>query len=174
MQSIAGIFDNSLEANRAVTELLNAGFADSNISLIMSDEARDRNFHYSSTHHEIEREDNDAKDVAVSGATGAAVGGALGALIAGLTAVGTLAVPGAGLLAAGPIVAALSGAGAGAAVGGLGGALIRAGFGSNEAEQYEEEIRKGKAVVVVHADSDSKALAAKSILMRYHAMVEAA
>src|SRR5690606_26745433 len=60
-------------------------------------------------------------DVAAGMATGGVMGG-LGGVLLGL---GALAIPGIGpIVAAGPIVAGLTGAGIGAAVGGLVGALV--------------------------------------------------
>ena len=59
-------------------------------------------------------------------ATGAVTGGAIGGTIGLLAGIGTLAIPGLGpFIAAGPIMAALSGAAAGAtAAGGLAGSLV--------------------------------------------------
>ncbi|MBY0407630.1 MAG: hypothetical protein K2Q01_08050, partial [Rickettsiales bacterium] len=141
MTNVSGIFNSKYEADQAVSRLLNDNFKTSEISLLMTDRTRDTLF--TST-------DDEATRAAKGGVTGAAIGGALGALIAGLTAVGSIVVTGGSVLVAGPIVAALSGAGAGGIVGGLGGALINAGFAADEANQFEEEINSGKAVVVVH------------------------
>jgi hypothetical protein len=59
-------------------------------------------------------------------AMGAVTGGAIGGTIGLLAGIGTLAIPGLGpFIAAGPIMAALSGAAAGATAGGLAGALGR-------------------------------------------------
>jgi hypothetical protein len=96
-------------------------------------------------------------------ATGAATGGILGAIIAGLTAVGSVVVPGVGLLAAGPIVAALAGAGAGGAAGGLVGALVGAGLPEHEAKVYTEHVEKHAILVGVHVD-DKHAGVAREIL----------
>ena len=112
--------------------------------------------------------------VAKGGALGAALGGALGALIAGLTGIGAIALSGGTLLAVGPVVAALYGAGAGGAVGGLSGALISAGFAADEANRYAEEIKRGKAVVIVHAAGEEKAAIAKSALSTSGATIKAA
>lgn len=155
MSKIAGIFDNEVTADRAVAALLNEGFTKDEISLIMSDKARDKLF--SST-------DDEANRVAKGGILGAALGGTLGALLAGLTTVGVVIVPGVSLMAVGPIVAALYGAGAGGAIGGISGSLISAGFAADEANRFEEEIKNGKAVVIVHADSEVKARAAEEAL----------
>jgi hypothetical protein len=165
MKYVAGIFDSRMEAEQALAELLNAGVERDKISLIMTDQTKGKLF--SST-------DDEGTRAAKGAAAGAAIGGALGALVAGLTAVGSIVVPGAGLLAAGPIVAALSGAGAGAAVGGLSGALVRAGIAAAEANRYEEEVKAGKAVVIVHPANDNEALTSHDIMRAHHALTEAA
>lgn len=165
MKSVAGIFDSSLAADRSVSELLAEGFSNSDISLLMSEATRDKLF--SSTDDEAER-------VAKGGLAGAAIGGTLGALLAGLTTVGVIFLPGAGLLAVGPVVAALSGAGAGATVGGLSGALISAGFAADEANTYEEDLKRGKAVVIVHAGDENRAAIARAILRNSGAATRAA
>lgn len=165
MKTVAGIFDSNITADRAVSSLLDEGFSKDDISLIMSDKTRDKLF--SST-------DDEANRVAKGGIVGAALGGALGAFVAGLTTVGIIVLPGGSLLAVGPIIAALSGAGAGGAVGGLGGALISAGFAADEASRYEEEIKRGKAVVIVHAANEEKAIIAEAALSESGAAIKAA
>jgi len=87
-------------------------------------------------------------------ATGAALGGVLGAVAAGLAAVGTIAVPGLALVAAGPVVAALAGLGAGAAAGGLTGGLLGLGIPEHEAKFYAKEIEKGGILVGVYTHDD--------------------
>ena len=154
MKAVSGVFDSQIVAENVVSSLLNEGFIKDDISLLMSDHTRNRLF--SST-------DDEANRAAKGAVAGASIGVALGAIIAGLTAAGAIVSSGGVLLASGPIVAALSGAGAGAVAGGLAGALIRAGFAADEAGRYEEEIKHGKAVVIVHADSDHKAIIARNI-----------
>lgn len=155
MTNVSGIFNSKYEADQAVSRLLSENFQTSEISLIMTDKTRNTLF---------DSTDDEATRAAKGGATGAAVGGAIGALIAGLTAVGSIVATGGSILMAGPIVAALTGAGAGGIVGGLGGALINAGFAADEANQFEDEVKAGKAVVVVHCDSDLKVSKARSAL----------
>lgn len=78
------------------------------------------------------------------------VGGTLG-LLAGI---GALAIPGVGpLIAAGPILAAMSGAAAGATVGGIGGALIGMGIPEIEARRYEGKISGGNILIAVHVEN---------------------
>jgi hypothetical protein len=89
------------------------------------------------------------------------VGGTLGWLIG----IGTLAIPGVGpLIAAGPIVAALAGAGVGSAVGGMAGALIGLGVPELEAKRYEEEIKRGRILVSVRCDSVARAHSVRTVL----------
>lgn len=165
MKNIAGVFDSKKEADAAVSTLLDTGFSKEHMSLIVSDNA----------HHAIfsAPSDDESKRTIEGGAAGALIGGAIGALVAGLTLVGTIALPGSGLLAVGPIMAAFTGAGAGAIAGGLSGALISAGFAVDEAKHYEEAIRHGKAVIIVHA-TDEMVPAARVALRSSHGTVKAA
>ncbi len=165
MKTVAGVFDNKFVADKAMVGLMYAGFTKDNISLIMSEGTK--NVFFSST-------DEEANQTAKGATTGAVIGGALGALIAGLTAVGSLATAGGVILISGPIVAALSGAGVGGMAGGLAGALIRSGLAANEASHYEDEIKHGKAVVVVHAESEEQAKRARQALQSSGAMLKAA
>ena len=71
-----------------------------------------------------------------------------------LAGIGALAIPGLGpFIAAGPIMAALSGAAAGATAGGVVGALVGLGIPEYEAKAYEERIKKGGYLVAVHIDN---------------------
>ena len=165
MTHVSGIFDSKAEAEAAVSRLLNTGFNKDDLSLIVSDNA-----HHTLFPHPV---DNENERTLKGGAAGALIGGALGALVAALTLVGVIVVPGSGLLVAGPLMAAFSGAGAGAAIGGLSGALISAGFAVDVAKKYEEEIRHGKAIIVVHT-SGEMAEAARVALRTGHATIQAA
>ena len=162
MKDIAGIFDSRIEAERALNELLNRGFSESDISIIMSDKTKTKFF------------GDSGHGAAEGGLAGAALGGALGALAAALVAVGTVVIPGAGLVVAGPIVAALSGAGAGATVGGLAGALGGAGFDAAEASKFEDAVKAGKAVLVVQVDNEEESRTAHTVLASYNATTKAA
>ena len=84
------------------------------------------------------------------GATlGTVVGGGVG-LLAGI---GALAIPGVGpVVAAGWLIATLTGAGAGAGVGGLLGSLVGHGVRHEDAEVYSEGVRRGGTLVAVQTD----------------------
>ena len=101
---------------------------------------------------------------APEGATaGVATGGALGGLAGWLVGIGALAVPGAGpFIAAGPILAALSGAALGATAGGLTGALIGYGIPEYEAKLYAGKLECGHILIGVHAIDSGEADAAKT------------
>jgi TusA-related sulfurtransferase len=67
-------------------------------------------------------------------------------------------------MAAGPIVAALAGAGALGATGGLVGSLVGAGIPEIEAKRYAGRIREGGYLISVHCDDRQWASRAKEIL----------
>ena len=88
------------------------------------------------------------------------MGGALG-WIAGI---GALAIPGVGpFIAAGPIIAALSGAAIGATVGGIAGGLIGLGIPEIEAKRYEGKIKEGNILISVHTEDAGEIARAKDI-----------
>ena len=89
--------------------------------------------------------------------TGAAIGGTIGAVLAGLLAVGTVVIPGVGLVAAGALAAMLAGAGAGGITGGLIGWLASAGIPDDVAPYYEHGLQSGGVVVAVSAHPGQEA-----------------
>ncbi len=143
---ITAFFDTYDEAARAVQRLEAAQVPDFEISLI-SNSVNDVPMH-----HANRSSDEDGSHHEFAGATAAAgtVAGAGAGLLAGL---GTVAVPGFGpVVAAGWIVSTLVGAGAGAAVGGLAGALMDVGLSDEDAHAYAEGVRRGGALVTVRVD----------------------
>lgn len=176
MKKVVGVFGNIPDADKCITELMYQGFEKSHLSLIVSDKGRISLLEDPKVlQAKSEKESNDLDHAVLEGsAAGAAIGGTLGALIAGLTAVGSITVAGAGVLVAGPLVAVFSGLGAGVLVGGLSGALIRMGFHEDEAGRYEEEIRQGKAVIVVEAENTHEVEKATTALHNMGAVMEPA
>jgi hypothetical protein len=84
-----------------------------------------------------------------------------------LAGIGALAIPGLGpLIAAGPMVAALAGAGAGGVVGGTTGALVGMDIPEYEAKRYEGRIKEGGILLSVHSDNSEWTKKAKEILQR--------
>ena len=144
---LTGSFRDRASAERAYESLLKDGYTKDEINVIMSDDTR--KLHFSTT---TETTDLGNK-AAEGGLAGAAVGGAVGAIAGVLAVAGTLAIPGLGLVLAGPIAAGLAGLGAGGATGGLVGALIGAGIPEERAKTYEKEIKAGGIVVGVRPRS---------------------
>jgi len=150
-----GIYPDQASFDRAIEALRAAGFRNSDISAVVPD----RNQTSKDLAHEIHSK---APEGIATGATaGAAAGGVLGWLVG----VGTLVIPGVGpLLAAGPIVAALAGAGAAGATGGLVGGLVGAGIPEVEAKRYAGRVRDGGYLLSVHGDDGKWAKRADEIL----------
>jgi uncharacterized membrane protein len=106
---------------------------------------------------QLDEEDIEEADDDLDPGEGAAFG-ALAGVLTGLGAtLGSIAIPGVGpVIAAGPLIAGLSGgttgAVAGAATGGLVGGLTDIGISEEEAEQYAELLRRGAILVLVRAE----------------------
>jgi hypothetical protein len=144
---VTGLFKNRVTAEAAVREVSKWGYTRDDVSVLMSDTTKSREFGI------------EAGSKAAGGAgVGGAVGGAVGAVLAALAAVGTsIALPGIGLVIAGPIAAALAGAGAGGAAGGLIGLLVGAGIPEHRAKIYDAGLREGGILVGIEAKSEEDA-----------------
>ncbi len=149
-----GIFRNLSGLDRAVDALKNAGFSNSDISVLMADKSNTKDFAH--------EKNTKAPEGATTGAgTGAVLGGALG----WLAGIGALAIPGIGpFVAAGPIMAALAGASVGGAVGGISGAIIGFGIPEYEAKRYEGAVKDGGSLISVHCSTSDQIDRAKEIL----------
>jgi hypothetical protein len=143
---VTGLFKNRVAAEAAVDAIIKRGYTREDISVLMSDATRSKEFALQTRTH------------AADGAgIGGALGGAVGAVLAAIAAVGTtLFLPGINLVIAGPIAAALAGAGAGGATGGVIGALIGAGIPEYRAKVYDAELRGGGILIGVEAKSDEE------------------
>src|SRR5690242_15621113 len=127
-KTIVALYDDFRDATRAVRELERGGFPHKDISLVANNAGQRWG-----ERGESLRDDDDtyAAEGAGTGATIGAVAGGAAGLLASL---GVLAIPGIGpVLAAGPLVATLTGAGLGAATGGLIGGLVGAGVPEHDA-----------------------------------------
>ncbi|MFD1863811.1 general stress protein [Planococcus chinensis] len=145
MSRMVGSYNSENEAIRAIEDLKAQGYSSEDISVLSKDKGE--------TRHVTEETGTHAGEGA---ATGALTGGALGGLGGVLAGIGALAIPGIGpIVAAGPIVAGLTGAAAGAGVGGLAGALIGAGIPEDEAKEYEGHFNEGRILVMVNDGGSS-------------------
>ena len=133
-KSVFGIAITHGQAERIVEQLQAEGFAASEISVLMPDTGGTRDVgHVKATK-------------APEGATtGAATGGATGGVIGLLAGIGALAIPGVGpFIAAGPIMAALSGAAVGAATGGCRRRFDRSRHSGDRGKALRGEVEKGE------------------------------
>lgn len=149
---VTGLFRDRDSAERAYGSLSERGYGKDDVNLMMSDDTRNKYF-------SDDDDDSELGTKAWEGAgKGAAIGGGVGATLGAIAAIGTtLALPGLGLLIAGPIAAGLAGAGAGSLTGGLIGALIGYGIPEEQAKHYEQGIREGGIVMGVKPRSDEDA-----------------
>ena len=156
MKTIVGLFDSYREAEATVRDLDHAGYGRDHISIVAGKAARDK------------AEDAARGDGKTEGATsGAVIGGVAGGAAGLIASLAGLAIPGIGpVLAAGPLVATLTGAGVGAVAGGLVGALTSAGVPDEHARYYEEGVRRGGTLVTVVA-ADEQAERVMEIMNRH-------
>jgi hypothetical protein len=152
--SVIGIVESQVQAERIVDELQTSGVALSDISVLLPDKRGTKDFAH--------EHNTKAPEGAIAGVgAGGAVGGTFG-LLAGI---GAIAIPGVGpLIAAGPLLAALSGAAAGAAIGGVTGALVGMGMPEIEAKTYDGKIRGGNILVAAHTADGEMEKRAKQVL----------
>jgi uncharacterized protein (TIGR02271 family) len=138
------MFRDRESAERAYNSLTQRGYSKDDINVIMSDETRKKYYPEGK-----DSADSDFDSKALEGlGTGSAIGGTAGAVLGAIAAIGTsVALPGLGLLVAGPLAGALVGAGAGGATGGLIGALVGSGIPEEHAKQYEEGVKQGGIVL---------------------------
>ena len=154
---VTGVYDSPETAGRAYQDLTTRhGYRANDISVLMSDETRKRHFGNVRPGQEFEEGSKAAEGAGIGGGIGIGVGAALGALVAAATAI---AIPGLGLVVAGPIAGAIAGAGAGGATGTLLGALIGAGIPEDRASEYARGIKEGGIVLGTRARDDAHAQA---------------
>ncbi|MES2711707.1 MAG: hypothetical protein V4653_09010 [Pseudomonadota bacterium] len=155
MRTHTSLFDNHSQALDAVRELEVAGFSSSEVSL-------------------LGRSADETGSTSVTGAPdadGAAKGATMGTVVGGgaglLAGIGALAIPGVGpIVAAGWLVALITGAGVGAAAGGLLGSLVDSGVDEKEAPIYAEGVRRGGTIVTIRTE-EARLPQAQAIIMRH-------
>jgi heat induced stress protein YflT len=149
-----GIYSSNTAAERAVDQLIAAGFSNQDVSVLMADRQGSKDF--------AAEKNTKAPEGAT---TGVGVGGAVGGTLGLLAGIGALAIPGVGpLIAAGPIMGALAGLGVGGTVGGIVGALVGLGIPEYEAKRYEGRVKDGGVLLSVHCDSSQEVSRAKDLL----------
>ncbi len=155
--TVVGVFHDHQAADRAVSDLRQAGFRDDQIGV-------------AGRHPEGSWKGEEASGEESHAGTGALTGVLAGAGLGGLVGLGVLAgiIPAIGpVIAGGTLAALLANAAGGAAIGGLAGALIGAGIPAEEAEYYHGEFEAGRTIVTVRADGRHDE--AEAILRRHGA-----
>jgi hypothetical protein len=152
--AVFGIYPDQVRAEDAVDTLRDAGYRNTDVSVLFPDNQGSKDFGH-------EKATKAPEGAVAGGASGAVLGGALGWL-AGL---GALAIPGVGpFIAAGPIMGMLGGMGVGGVAGGITGAFVGMGIPEYEAKRYEGRIKRGGILLSVHCDDADWARRARNIL----------
>ena len=153
---ITGLFSNGQSAERAYQACVERGYAVGDVNVVMSEDTRKRLF----------SDDSDdsgtttllASKKAEGGELGGPTGGRVEIMVTILAAVGAaLALPALGFVVAGPIAAALAGAGAAGLAAGLIGTLGDWGIPQERVQAYEAGIKDGGILMMVEARSDEDA-----------------
>jgi hypothetical protein len=152
--SVFGIYQDTTSLENGVEALSTDGFSNNDVSALFPDTRGTKDF----AHEKATKAPEGAS-------SGAGAGVVLGGTLGWLAGIGALAIPGLGpFIAAGPIMAALAGAGVGGAVGGLTGALIGMGIPEYEAKRYEGRVKEGGILLSVHCDTREQVKRAREIL----------
>jgi len=149
---VTGLFKDSESVERAYDVVSQRGYDTADINVVMSDDTRRRYF-------SDDRQINTVlgRKVEEGGELGGPMGGTIGTIIPAIIAVGVVALPGLGLILAGPVAVALAAAGAAGLTFGLIGALSDWGIPEERANQYETGIHDGGILVGVRPRSDEDA-----------------
>ena len=186
-RTITRAYDSYADASSVVAELEAAGIPHTDISLVGRNDAIDTvgpagvttagatpgytsTTGTTTTTNAVAHEEK-VEDAEQGAGTGASIGTILGGGAGLLAGIGSLAIPGVGpVVAAGWLIATLTGAGVGAAVGGGAGGLVGlltgAGVPHDDAHVYAETVRRGGNLVTVRVDEDRAALV-ESVLDRH-------
>jgi hypothetical protein len=141
--SVMGIYPDRTTVSDAINVLRKTGYRTTDISVLASDNQGSKDFAHQKRTKALER-----------AAVGAALGGVIGAAAAWFVCVQVTTITVLGpIVAAGPVLAALAGAGAGGALGWIVGLLTGLPVTEYVAKRYAGRIRHGGILVSVHCDS---------------------
>ena len=148
-RTVVGVFNDRAALSKAYGGLIDAGIGSDDISVVTQGEA---------AAPPVSAADTKA-------GTGTAVGAAAGAVLGGIAGLAALAIPGFGpLIAAGPLVAVLSGATTGGAMGALAGSFAGLGMPTEHAEEYEAAVRSGGPFISVKTADEAAAKRVGAVL----------
>jgi hypothetical protein len=151
---VAGVFEHSPQAEQAVLELRQAGFAHDRIDMVARGTGRMPGT------PRMEWQIDGLKGAIAGAATGAAVGAVAGALA-------TVLIPGLGLVLGGGLMTILGGSALGAAGGTFLGPFLALEMAPDEAHYYAQEVDEGRTVVLV--ETSDRVTEARSILDKHGA-----
>lgn len=139
----AGVFSTLGAAHAAVDRLRAAGFSADDLTVVCSDETKEREF------REFEHEQPAGTNTPAAAAAGGTVGAALGGVAAGA----------AGIAAGGLPLVVIGGAGllTGGLLGGFLGAMLTRGVEKEAANFYDQAVTDGNLLVTVHAEGEDAA-----------------
>ncbi|MEO8427947.1 MAG: DUF3341 domain-containing protein [Verrucomicrobiota bacterium] len=160
-------FARSLRLAEAIVDQLQlAGFDSKKISVVLSDKTVMKRFAHQ---HHTKAPDEAAT---LAGAGGLLVGAIVGAAFGWLASLGTINLPGGGLLvSAGPLVATLLGAAAGSALGGILGAVLGLQFSASGVKPYSDRpFQDGQIMISVYANDPPEAKRARDIFQILEAL----
>jgi hypothetical protein len=160
-----GVFSHRRDAEAAITELRDAGFPLSRISII----AKDANGH-GIAGVDVDKNVGTGNKADDGLKAGAATGGVVGGLTGLLVGLGTLAIPGIGPVIAGgatatALASTLAGGAIGAAAGGIVGGLVGLGIPEGEAQVYSDRFQRGGYLVIIDG-TEAEIRQAEAILKR--------
>jgi hypothetical protein len=148
---VVGIFDDYGVTEKAIDELVRAGFNNDQISVLGSSQK-----HASSLSPGVHPQ-HVPDELAKFTAAGAVSGGLLG--------LASLTLPGIGpVFASGPLLAILSGAAAGTYVGFLAGALARMDIDEDTAEEYQAHLTQGRILLGINVNNETEERNALQVL----------
>lgn len=148
---ITAIFKNRSSAMLASEDLCNHGFPQDDISLLMSETTKGREF-------KIAERTKSPEGLSL----GAAIGGVLGLVILGFNSAGMIAFP--GVYFAGEGIPMIVGFGVGALIGGIIGGIIGLAIPEHEAELSKSETGPGGILLGVCCPNDQRAQEAHKLL----------
>ncbi len=137
---VIGVYETGKQAQTAVVDLQRKGYNIEQISIVAKNTEG------------LEPNGDQVKPKETDGIIAGATAGGIIGLAGFFVGMSALALPGIGpILAAGPLLLTLGGAVTGAATkaGGLTGALQEIGLDEEEARRYEEDVKKGKILIVI-------------------------
>ena len=136
-RTVAAVFDDSQQAENAAEVIREKGLRSDDISIVSK--------HSDESDGEEDRKD----DISGGVVTGGIIGG-LGGLALGM---GSLVIPGLGIIAAaGPIAGILGGA----VTGGIVGGLIDLGIPEDESRRYESHVKQGKVLFSMKCEAGTE------------------